>query len=237
MRRRVLVTRPQPGAARTAARLEALGFEPVLLPLSETTTLPVNAHDAPPDAVAVAITSANAIRHAPKQLIAALVRLPCHAVGRKTAKAAREAGFVSVNEGPGDADALADQMAAALSGTTIVYLCGRVRLPTFEERLATADIGVVPVETYDTLELRHESAAVATQLAGKPLNAVLLYSAKAASAFAALAGRPELDHLFGSAIFFCLSGRVAAALSTVHGEKIRVSPEPNEPALLALLPA
>ncbi|RWD98328.1 MAG: uroporphyrinogen-III synthase, partial [Mesorhizobium sp.] len=30
---RVLVTRPEPGASRTARRLEAPGFQPILLPL------------------------------------------------------------------------------------------------------------------------------------------------------------------------------------------------------------
>ncbi|MGB5801993.1 MAG: hypothetical protein WBG88_17980, partial [Mesorhizobium sp.] len=41
MARRVLVTRPEPGAAGTAKRLAALGFEPVLLPLTQTVALPV----------------------------------------------------------------------------------------------------------------------------------------------------------------------------------------------------
>ena len=33
--KRVLVTRPEPGASRTAARLEADGFAPIVLPLTE----------------------------------------------------------------------------------------------------------------------------------------------------------------------------------------------------------
>ena len=68
---RILVTRPQPGASRTMRRLQELGFEPLLLPLTETVGLPVDAGAAGDNAVAVAITSANAVRHAPKGLIAA----------------------------------------------------------------------------------------------------------------------------------------------------------------------
>ncbi|TIX52492.1 MAG: uroporphyrinogen-III synthase, partial [Mesorhizobium sp.] len=40
---RVLVTRPEPGASRTAQRLLDQGFQPILLPLTETVALPVDA--------------------------------------------------------------------------------------------------------------------------------------------------------------------------------------------------
>ena len=241
MNRRVLVTRPEPGAARTATRLAALGFEPVLLPLTETRALPVAVDAVPNNAVAVTITSANALRHAPKELVAALAHLPCHAVGKRTADAARMAGFVSVREGPGDAQGLADtlagQMARPLAGKALVYLCGRVRLATFEQRLQAAAIHVFPVETYDTLAVERESAVIVASLSDWPVDNVLLYSAKAAEAVLAVARRPELAHLFGRSTFLCLSGRVATALAFVDGERIRVSPEPNEEALLGLLPA
>ncbi|WP_292579699.1 uroporphyrinogen-III synthase, partial [Mesorhizobium sp.] len=85
------------------------------------------------DAVAVAVTSANAVRHAPKALVASLAELPCHAVGKRTAEACRAVGFLSVAEGPGDAEALADAIAGGLAGKAIVYLCGRVRFPVFEQ--------------------------------------------------------------------------------------------------------
>ncbi len=120
---RVLVTRPEPGASRTARRLEDQGFQPLLLPLTRTQALPVDA--LPGDVAAVAITSANAIRHAPREIVAALAALPCHAVGARMAQAARAAGFLSVDEGPGTAEALADALAGSLSGRSVVYLCGR----------------------------------------------------------------------------------------------------------------
>ena len=37
--RRSLVTRPEPGATETARRLEAMGFTPVVLPLTEIVTV------------------------------------------------------------------------------------------------------------------------------------------------------------------------------------------------------
>ncbi|ODT08853.1 MAG: uroporphyrinogen III synthase [Mesorhizobium sp. SCN 65-20] len=234
MARRVLVTRPDPGATRTARRLEALGFEPVLLPLSETRAVPVARDSVPMNAVAVAVTSANALRHAPSGLIERLSRLPCHAVGTRTAECARKAGFVSVNEGPGDAAGLADQIAGQLGRATLAYLCGRVRMPDFEHRLALARMRVVPIETYDTVGLAPSSTTVHQQLAGQAVDAVLIYSARAAAAFGELiAAQEEAERLVGGATCLCLSGRIAAALG--EGFNAQVAPAPNEDALLELL--
>ncbi|MER8441403.1 uroporphyrinogen-III synthase [Mesorhizobium sp. M1312] len=235
--RRVLVTRPEPGASRTAQRLEDQGFEPILLPLTETVALPIDADGVADTAAAVAVTSANAVRYAPKEIIAALAGLPCHAVGRRTAEAARAAGVLSVSEGPGDAEALADSLAGGYAGQTIVYLCGRVRFSGFEQRLQAAGVHVRAVETYDTVALDYSDEAVLARLFGLPVEAVLLYSANAATAMQALAGRPALLGVFDRTVFFALSGRIAAALDDVAGDRIRIAPEPSEDALLRLLRA
>ncbi|MET3597002.1 MULTISPECIES: uroporphyrinogen-III synthase [Mesorhizobium] len=231
---RVLVTRPEPGASRTARRLEAQGFQPIVLPLTETVALPVEA-SVFPAAVAVAITSANAVRHAPKALIAALAALPCHAVGKRTADACRAAGFTSVSEGPGNAEALAGAIADEFAGKEMVYLCGRVRLPVFEERLAAAGIRFHAVETYDTARLACSDEEIVARLSTKPVDAVLLYSAKAAEALSPLIRRPALRGLFENAEFLALSARVAKALAEVGGQKVRIASQPDEDALLALL--
>ena len=231
---RVLVTRPEPGASRTARRLEAQGFEPVLLPLTETAALPFD-RAAIPDAVAVAVTSANAVRHAPKGLVAALAALPCHAVGRRTADACRAAGFSIVDEGPGNAEALADAIAASLAGKEIVYLCGRVRFAGFEERLAAAGVKVHAIETYDTVEVDHGDADLLARLSGGPVEAVLLYSAKATAALARLTARPAMRRFFETSEFLALSARVAKPLDGIAAPRIRIASQPDEDALLKLL--
>jgi uroporphyrinogen-III synthase len=232
---RVLVTRPEPGASRTARRLQDMGFQPVVLPLTETVVLPVDAGLIPDEAVAVAVTSANAVRLASKEVIAALAALPCHAVGARTGEAARKMGFSSVIEGSGDAEALADGIVAELRDKTIVYLCGRVRFPVFEERLAAAGIQVRAVETYDTIPMRYSDETVLARLSGQPIDAVLLYSAKAAAAMQVLARRPALQEVFEKARFFALSARIAAAFNASAGKAIGIAPQPDEEALLALL--
>ncbi|MEI9404551.1 uroporphyrinogen-III synthase [Mesorhizobium argentiipisi] len=231
---RVLVTRPEPGASRTARRLEALGFQPVLLPLTETSALPVEASIGG-DTVAVAATSANAVRHAPKALVTALAGLPCHAVGKRTAEACRAAGFFAVTEGPGDAEALANAIAGGLAGEAIVYLCGRVRFSGFEQRLAAGGVHVQAIETYDTTGVDHDDADVVARLSDRPIDAALLYSAKASLALASLIARPALGHLFEKTEFLALSARVAEPVEEVAGNRVRTASKPEEEALLALL--
>lgn len=234
MARRVLVTRPDPGATRTARRLEMLGFEPVVLPLSETRPLPVARDAVPAHATAVAVTSSNALRHAPSGLVERLSHLTCHAVGAKTADSARHAGFGSVSEGPGDAAGLADMISIELGKATLAYLCGRVRMPEFERRLGANGIKVIPIETYDTVALAPDPSLVRHRLGGQPVDAVLVYSARSAAAYGELlAAHAEAEMLMRRARCLCLSGRIAAAMG--GGLNIEVALDPNEDALLALL--
>ena len=234
MAQRVLVTRPEPGATRTARRLEALGFEPVLLPLSETRPLPLAGESVLINAKAVVVTSANALRHAPSGLIERLSHLPCHAVGARTAESARKANFLSVNEGPGDADTLIDMITIELGKATLAYLCGRVRMPDLERRLGVNGMRVVPIETYDTIALVPDASMVSQRLGWQPIDAVLLYSARSAAAFGTLMEMyADADLLMQETTCFCLSSHIASAL--VDGMKVEVAPDPNEDALLALL--
>jgi uroporphyrinogen-III synthase len=155
-------------------------------------------------------------------------------VGARTAESARKAGFFSVSEGPGDAAALADMIAIELGKATLAYLCGRVRMPEFERRLGVNGMRVVPIETYDTVALNPAPSFVRQQLGGQPIDAVLVYSARAAAAFGSLMQmQAEADFLMREATCFCLSGRIAASM--VDGLRVEVAPDPNEDALLALL--
>jgi uroporphyrinogen-III synthase len=106
---RILVVRPQPGADATAARLRAMGHDPVAHPLLATRPLPWALPAESPDAVI--LSSAAAVRHA-GPLADALKHLPAHAVGEATAAAARAAGWSAVKAGPGTMQALLDGLAS-----------------------------------------------------------------------------------------------------------------------------
>ncbi len=141
--------------------------------------MPVAADLPKAGAAAVAITSANAVRHAPKEVIAALAALPCHAVGKRTAEARPQSRVLSVSEGPGDAEALATVWPAMSRQDRRLSLWPGGGFPAFEQRLEAAGVPVQAVETYDTLRLIIRTTPVLARLSGQPADAVLLYSAKA----------------------------------------------------------
>src|SRR5215475_3147651 len=102
---RLLVTRPQPGAERTAMALRALGHSVVIAPvLRFEAALP----DIPPGPWhAVLMTSASAARAiSAHPRLGELLDCQVFAVGRSTAEAARDAGFTAVTSADGDVEAL-----------------------------------------------------------------------------------------------------------------------------------
>jgi uroporphyrinogen-III synthase len=223
------VTRPEPGAARTAARLTAEGWQPLLIPMSEIA--PLTAEPPAGGFAAVAASSANALRQATAALLAGLIDRPLFAVGDETAAAATEAGFGDVRSSGTGADDLArDIRAATAVGARVAYLCGRVRLSALEASLAEAGIEVVVIETYDT-PARVPSRADLARLDAEPIAAALVYSARAAEGLATLASRAKLS----GTVFIAISARVADKLATVASGKVLVAATPNEDAMFDLL--
>jgi uroporphyrinogen-III synthase len=234
MQRRVLVTRPEPGASHTANRLAKSGFEPLVLPLTEIR--PLATGPVPADFNAVAVTSANALRHAPSALVESLRGKPLFAVGSRTANLAREVGIVTVFEGNGDAAGLAGLVAAQLTPPSrVLYLCGKVRRPDFETILAEAGLAVEALETYDTITVSHPIEFVLSSLGNKPVAAAVVLSSKTAEALSLLVRTTALAHLFTDTRYFCISGRVAPALTGIDPGHILISETPDEDALVALL--
>lgn len=231
---RVLITRPLSDAVVTAARLEALGYVPVFMPVSET--VPTNI--ALPDGQysAIAVTSANALRHADDAQLAALKALQLYAVGEKTAIVARESGFEIVYAGDGWGLSLGDYVAAQEpAGSHILYLTGKVRRSDFEHKLEAAGIKVTVAETYDTHTVQYcDEQLVAIASAGLP-DIILLYSAVAAHQFVQLDKQTGGALLNSAKFIFCLSHRIAAELPEMCQKRVHISDTPDEDAILRLL--
>ncbi|MFC5035937.1 uroporphyrinogen-III synthase [Tianweitania sediminis] len=229
---RVLVTRPEPGASRTAALLKQRGFAPLVLPLTEI--FPVDGFIPDHPFHAVAVTSANAARMMESSNIAKLRHAPCYAVGAQTAAACRDAGFSHVLQEGGTADALADRLIKDMpAGAGILYLCGSPRKPVLETRLRAAQCHVEAVEVYRTHRLI-PAEACRGRLAETGFDAALLYSAEGARALLALlADLPAQS--FSGARFICLSADVAAVLPREW--QVFAAIQPVEEELLAVLQA
>src|SRR5215217_2125302 len=97
----MLVTRPDPDAGETAARLAALDIEAALCPLLSHQTLPASLPD-PTGFGAIALTSANALRALEERgVLDQFKRLPAYTVGDRTAALAEDMGFGFVQSAGG----------------------------------------------------------------------------------------------------------------------------------------
>ncbi len=233
---RVMVTRPEAEAQRTARRLERLGHTPRLLPLTRVRPLPAAIPTGVGDVAAVVVTSANALRLAEPALLAPLLDKPVFAVGSRTAEIAREVGFRHAVEGPGHAGGLAETVLAS-SGQdgTIAYLCGRLRRDTIERALAAAGRRCVAIETYETIDVPYTSEKLAEALGTEPLGAILLYSPYAAERLVALGAEKSVAEYAASATIICISRQTADACSEISGARVVVAAEPHEDAMFDLL--
>ncbi len=229
--RRVLVTRPEPGASRTARRLAADGFEPLVLPLTVFSRRETGRIDLA-GVSAIALTSANAVRAMPADLPVLAGDIPVLAVGRQTAAAAREAGFARVATGPGDGAGLAALAAQVAEGGAVLHLCGSPRDGDFETALSARGVTVRPVETYAMVATDIRDAELAALGAA---DAVLVYSAEGGRHLAELAARPAARQLLAGARVLCLSDKCASAVSGRLLDRVAVAARPDEDALFDLL--
>jgi len=235
---RVVVTRPETAARRTAEKLRTLGHEPVMLPLTRAIHHPDdarNALDRPHGSLAV--TSAEAVR-----VLAALGdRLSPHlgetlyVVGEATAKAASETGFREIRTGSGIGIDLAKRIIAREPEETIslLYLAGKPRSAGFEEGLRLGNRPFAVAEIYEMVPITHDEQALQTALIEPPAEVVLLYSRENARLFFDLA-RPHLSALKSLQVL-CLSAKVAEMVPQEFHRKIKIADHPEEDGLLALL--
>jgi uroporphyrinogen-III synthase len=228
MKPRILVTRPEPGASRTAKRLEETGFEAVLLPLTVLTRLSFDLPAGPFDALM--LTSPQALAHADSDM---LPRIPVFAVGGTTAASAEKAGFVNIVTAGGSVGSIAALVRkSAKPAARLLYLCGKVRRPELEAALLDAGFQVTAVETYDAAPAAFTEDELALRLGDSPFAAVALMSVQAAEHFSGLARNKRFERLFKRSGIVCFSDRIAKALSNARFLAVSVTEEASEGALL-----
>jgi uroporphyrinogen-III synthase len=233
---RILVTRPQPGAERTAERLRMLGFEPVVMPLTETVALLHALPEMLPDLVVA--TSPQAFRHLSGAAATALSAIPVRVTGKATAAAARLAGFTEVKETGGDAARLMHSISPMLNpGLRILYLAGRVRRPELEHHLAIKGVALSVIEVYETVPVSYTTDNFLDLQVDGAIAAVLLTSVNCAIRLSALAATDEINQPFENTKIICLSERIAAAAEALSANALFIAPAPSEDALMDCLAA
>ncbi|WP_295527541.1 uroporphyrinogen-III synthase [Novosphingobium sp. Chol11] len=214
----LLIIRPEPGNAATAAAARALGLTVHAAPLF---AMAATHWDAPDRAAYTALLagSANSFRLGGPQL-AGLAGLPVHAVGEATAQAARAAGFAVARIGEGGLQ----PMVLDLPPGRYLRLAGEKHLPlALPEHVIVDDIVVYaarPVPMPESLAAALRQPAV-----------IALHSGEAAVHFAAEIGRLGItacDHALA-----CLAPRIAK-MAGIGWQHIEIAHERTDEAVLAL---
>lgn len=220
MRPKVLVTRAEPGASRTAARLEALGFEPVLAPTSTIEPLQVAIELNPGESLA--LTSPNGAMAAGRLLS---TREPnVFAVGDATADTARAIGFTQVTSAQGDGAGLASAIAEA-GVDSILHIRGRDQAFDLVSALSTQGIKARSVIAYIA---QPAPALPDTALEALDQGAlVLIHSAKGGERFVTLCPSSAALHRYA-----VISEAAATPLRAAGATRLSVSERPDETALL-----
>lgn len=230
--RGVLITRPEPGASDTAARVAALGLQPVLAPLLEIRTLPAKLP--PPERLqAVLAASGNAVAALPAPYRGLLLL----AVGDATADRARHAGFTRVGSAAGDAKALAALAARAgdAGGKALLLAAGRGQGAVLAADLRRRGFRVLRRAVYAAAPVAALPPTAQAALSEGCLRAALFFSAETARHWVRLLVRTSLCDAVRPIEALAIGQPAAMALEPLPWRRIRVADRPTQDAMLALL--
>jgi uroporphyrinogen-III synthase len=228
----VLITRPEPGASETAARLAAMGFVPIVAPLLEIRNLRA---PLPPsgDVQAILVTSGSAIPALP----ASHRHLPLFAVGEATAARARAAGFTQVSSADGDSADLAALVVRNCQPAAgpLLLACGRDQGKPLADALRVRGFGVVRRVVYAAIPASALPDPAREAFASAALRAALFFSAETARHCVRLLQARQMHEAVRSVEALAIGQSTAVALETLPWRRMRVASQPNQEAMLALL--
>ena len=236
---RLLVTRPQPDAERTATALRAQAHTVTIAPLLRIETI-ADAELGAGRWAAILVTSANAaaaiVIH-PR--LGELKALPVWAVGRRSAEAMTDIGFANVTSADGDVHDLAALVGARTKSTApFLYLAGEERSGDLARTLRAMGFAVETATLYRAIAADTLPAAATAALADG-IDGVLHFSRRSAAAYAAAARASAALEAALAPIHFCLSEQAAEPLRRAGAADgvVRIADRPTETSLLALIGA
>lgn len=234
----ILVTRPAPDNAKTAAALRARGHEVLLSPMLRFEPVTFE-DDGEIDFDAVILSSANAVRAIEDHPVRArLMLLPVFAVGEHTAKIARDAGFTNITIADGDAISLRERIVeSAAAGklkrkAAFCYLAGADLTRDLGGELGARGFTVVTRTAYRMVPIAGLSDVVSDAFRAGTIDAVMHYSRRSARAYlnAARADGVEISAL--ALPQCCISEAVAGVLRDAGAMQVAAANAPDEKALL-----
>lgn len=231
---RVVITRPQADGERTATALRARGHEVLVAPLMRVEVIAANLAG---EWGAVIVTSANApnaIAQNPAR--DALIKRPLFAVGRRSAEAARQTGFINVTSAGGDVRALVRTLVGehADAKAPLLYLAGEDRAADLIGELSTRGIAAEMRVVYRAVAAPFPPALIEALRVGE-VDIVMHFSRRSAENYVAGAKRAGIVGPALAVRHLCLSAQVAEPLA--GASCIAVAAHPDEAALIELLQA
>lgn len=222
---RILVTRSEPGASETAARLSAAGYIPIVEPVFAIAPIAVSL----PDFDALAFTSANGARQFAE--LSPRRDVPVFCVGDRTADAARDAGFTSVVSAEGDVSALVGLIQAKLPKTSRLLHAGNEESRgDLTGRLRGSGHAADFIAIFRAVPVTAPGPLLAAHLAGqRAFEAVLVHSPRGASILAGFAAGSE-----AVLNVVAISGAAATPLATL-AHRTEIALAPTEQSLLSAL--
>jgi uroporphyrinogen-III synthase len=233
---RLLVTRPEPDAQRTAALLRQRGHHVMMAPLLRIEGIAADIGTGPWDALV--ITSANSCRAVAKHpRIAELVHRPIFTVGLHSAEAARKAGFFDVIACDGDVEELAEMLTEKFKARDrrLLYFAGEDRTADLAAGLAAHGIQMKTIIIYRAVKMSDFPPLVREAMAAGEIDGVLHFSRRTSESYLSSAvGAALLDRALAP-FHYCLSAQVARPLLQAGATAVRVAERPNEASLVELI--
>ncbi|MEO1642557.1 MAG: uroporphyrinogen-III synthase [Pseudomonadota bacterium] len=227
----ILVTRAEPGASETVARLQALGLMAIKTPVISVVP---NGDVALPDLTDITgliFTSANGVRAFAERSSSRAHTAWC--VGPATAAAAQLADFKTVEESAGNALDLAAYISERIapSSRPLLHIANEAAKGDLKTALEESGYVVKFCPLYRMERAKALSDEVLGILKAKIPTFVLLHSKKGAEAFAALSEPSLLNGITSVAI----SARAAQPLVELGLQSMHIATEPNEDGLFEAL--
>jgi len=224
---RLIMTRALPEAVQSAARLEALGLVIDIVPILEQELLKAGL-PAAGEVTSIALTSQNALAGLKyNRALEDYLALPLFAVGEKSGRAALDAGFSMVEWSDGGVGALAHLIGQRQPGSAVFYPGAETVSGDLEALLTPFGCKVTRVPVYRMRGLEALPKDISTLLAAGVIDGALIYSQRAASIFAGLAGNADIEML-------CLSETIGQVLLRAGYSRISLADFPSEEAMMAL---
>ena len=236
---RLLITRPEEDARQLAAALAGKGIDTLIQPMMTVTYTSPGTDASDPDLAgvqALLITSANGIRafarRSENRQIAVI------AVGDASARTARDLGFDTVESARGDVETLAALVAGELTPEdgALLHVAGTTMAGNLSGALSNAGFDVCRAVLYDSRAVAGLSEETTEALEGETLDGVLLFSPRTGVLFEALVRDAGLADKLATMTAYCLSQAVADKVRGLDWADMIVAVQPNQDALLAVIP-